>query len=783
MPGLNFVEGLNSNLDTSAIVEAMMQTEMRFLSVMGEQQEDRSNKITTYNAISAMLLGLKSKASLLSKPSSFEKSKISVSNESYATAAVSGDVSSGLYRVKIEQLARNHQIASQGFADIDTTKIGTGAFRIKVGENAETIISVDSTNNTLKGLKDAINDAGAGVSASIINDGSSGNAYRLLLTSSKTGLCSEITVTSELSGGTSPDFSTPAFDSPETVRWSSGATTSISLGESASYSGSANKTYVFTVKGSGAQLIGSGDIELDWTDGTNSGTVTVSSADTEVTLTGDGSDGLTLSLSAGQLIAGDTFQVQTFAPIVQQAQDARISIGSTDGNGSPIVVTSDDNTVEDVIPGVTLNLLKANDTVTPDLLISTEFDTTAVRSLIEGFVETYNEVNDRINEYMRYNEDTEEAGVLLGDSTLLTVQSKLKSIMSAVVDDIDAGYRSLADLGIRSGASGQLRIADPTALNKALEENLQDVVRLFSDWAHSDNTKISFVGATFKTSGSTSEGYDVDITQAATRGYLQGTVIGNPSQSPIEITSNNNTLKIRVDSRVSRDIKLTEKIYGSWEELATEIQQQIDSDENIGSYGVTVDYVDLGDNGYLRLESGSYGSNSRVEIQAGATNSALTTIGLAQGTSFGGLDVVGTINGEKADGTGQILVGSDGNATTEGLKLKVELTDSELLSGTDARLVLKKGIASRFDAMLESLTKSQDGMLARRSSAIQRQVDYTAKRIEDEEARLKLRQEALYKKFFELEKLLGELNSEGAFLESQLNNLSSNWQMGYNNQR
>jgi flagellar capping protein FliD len=286
------------------------------------------------------------------------------------------------------------------------------------------------------------------------------------------------------------------------------------------------------------------------------------------------------------------------------------------------------------------------------------------------------------------------------------------------------------------------------------------------------------VSASYLTEGSDLEGFAVEITQAARKGYLQGGMIGDPATSPIQISSDNNTIKLVVDSRVSKEIKLTEKTYTGWQEIVNEIQTQIDNDENIGNYGVKIDYVDLGENGYLRLESGSYGKNSRIEIQAGASDSAFTILGLASAVSYGGQDVAGTINGEEAVGSGQMLVGKEGNAATEGLRLKVTLTDSDLAEGAEAVISLKKGIASQFDAMLDSLTRSQDGMLARRSGAVQKQMDYTAARIKGEEERLEIRKQALYKKFFEMESLLGELSAQGAYLESQLSLLSSNWKLG-----
>ena len=779
MPGFNSIDGIASNLNTSEIVEAIMKTEHWHVDFMQAQQAGKTNQITTYNSVSALILGLKAKVSTLMKTATYDKTNISVSDDSFVTAAASGKVIPGSYTISIDQLARNHQIASQGFDDINSTDIGTGIFKFKVGDGSEVTINIDSTNNTLEGLKNAINDADAGISASIINDGSTSNPYRLLLTAGKTGLTNEIVVTNELTGGETLDFNNSSFDIPETLKWSSAATSAVSLGPTASYTGSANKTYTFTVQGTGTSTVGSGDIYVDWTDGTNQGTIVVSEADVEVNLSGDGSDGLSLKFEAGTLVGGDTFQVQTFSPLIQKAQDAKVSMGSSDSGGSPVVITSSTNMISDLMPGMTLNLKKVTDEDTPNVTINADRDTEGIREVINQFISQYNEVMGTIDTYLDYDPETKKAGTLLGDGILMSIEYKLQSMISKNIPGTDSKYKMLADIGIRTYSSGDLAIVSNTKLTDAINNNLPDLIKLFTNWGDSDNSKVTFLGATNSTKVSTDSGYEVNITQAAMRGYLQGALIGNPSISPLVIDDSNNTIKLKVDGIVSDDIVLSSGTYNSWSELVTEIQSKIDQDSKIGSRGLEVSYVDLGDDtGYLKFTASSYGENSKVEMQAGATNSAHIILGIATGQSVYGKDVEGTINGEEAVGVGQILTGKDGNETTDGLRLKIELESSDLVGGADATVTFVKGIASQYDDILSSLTKSSDGLLARRSSSIQKQIDYTNERIDEEEKRLEIRREALYMKFYEMEKLLGQFNSESAYLETQLNQLSSNWMIG-----
>ncbi|MFH2056484.1 MAG: flagellar cap protein FliD N-terminal domain-containing protein, partial [bacterium] len=355
------ISGLYSKLDTDQIVEAMLTYDNQNVTLLQYNQAVKTNEVSTYQAINAKLLAFQTQARLLAKTDSFSATKLSVSDENYLTAAVGPDVGLGSYSVNVEALAQNQQLASQGFADDTAAVLGSGTIELQVGNGSATSITINSSNNSLRGLRDSINASDADLTASIINDGSGSNPYRLLLTSNKTGAANAIKITTDLDGSKVPDFSTASFDSVELLSFSGSATAAPTLGDSAAYTGNRNKAYTFTVQGSGAQTIGSGDITIAWTDGTESGTFVVSAADTEVAVNTESFDeGLTLQFSAGDLVAGDTFQVQAFAPVLQQAQDARVSIGSTGGGGSPISITSAANQIDDLISGLSLHLKKVS---------------------------------------------------------------------------------------------------------------------------------------------------------------------------------------------------------------------------------------------------------------------------------------------------------------------------------------------------------------------------------------------------------------------------------------
>jgi len=773
MSGSQSIDGLVSGLDTTSIIEAIIQSESYTVNDLEQDKALKTQQVAAYRAVLAKFLALKTSASQLRNEVAYRKGKVSVSDDTILTATADGTVGPGTYSMRVLSLARNHQIAARGFDDPTGNIFGTGNIKLSTGDGSIQTITIAEGANSLVDIKDAINEADAGLTAAIINDGSTSNPYRLLLTSDESGVANSIKIDVDLAGGETLDFSTSSFDNPELVSFSAAASSEIALAGTASYTGDENKTYTFTIGGSGEQTVGSDIINVTWSDGTNEGTILVTEADGEVELIGDGADGLTLSFSAGTLVAGDTFQVSTFSPLLQEARDGQIAIGDDTGAGSAIVITSDSNTFEDVIPGVTINTAKVTDageTVT----IDTDVDIDAVKEVINTFIDRYNDVMTFIEDQFTYNQDTQESGVLFAETTLQSIQSSLRFSATSPVPGLSIDYTSLAMIGIRSDADGNLKIADAQALRDALEDDLDSVIDMFTDTGTSTNTGIEFTSLSYDTA--VDGDFDVDITRVAEKGYFEGAAIENPGLTPITLTAENNVIRLKVDGVISEDIVLTERTYTSGEELAEELQTRITADETLGAREVTVEWIDEGDTGYLRMTSGSYGSSSNVNIETSISNTAYTALGLAGGMNFYGVDVEGTINGESATGNGQTLTGDDDNLTTDGLKLKVTLTQDDMIDGTDATLSIVRGLATIVDKTLDNITKNADGTIARRTGALETQIDDLDDRIEYYMERLENRRMDLYEQYQKMESVLAEMQATSSYLNSQLASINSNWE-------
>ena len=759
MSGTITFAGISTGIDFQAIVDATVLAEQRRIDLVVAKQAEETAKLTAIQGFNGLLLGLLTSAHALSGQDDFQVQTVTSSLESLVTASITGNAALGTHSLKVNQLAQAHQLASQGFANIDTTSIGAGTVSIQVGSGATTVIDVDAGNNTLGGLRDAINNSGADVTATIINDGSALNPYRLMLTANDTGAANTIGITLNLVGGTAPDFANNNIDSVETgpANSTSYTGTASALG---TYTGTQNQTFIVEIMNGGA--VGAATFRFS-TDGgqtfNDNGGAGFLTSEVGTLL----EDGVSIAFSnSGTLTAGDRFNIDVFVPTVQVAQDAAITLGSDAGGGAPITITSQSNTFTEIIPGVTLNLLGADPSTT--IRISVENDTEAVRVAIEGFVKSYNAVIDFMNKQLRYDTMTEEGGLLLGDTLLVTVQNNLRQITTGVIAGLPTDMNRLTAIGIKSVPETGKLIIDSSKLQEALSSNPAGIADLFSTSSTSTNPDITFLNSTAKTVLS-SDGFTVDITAAATRGTLEGTAIGG---FPLTLTTANNQIRLEVDGKESSVLTLPAKTYATGDELATEIQAQLNADSELTGRGITVEFT----GGRLVFTSSSFGSSSSVKLGAAPENSAFGILGLIGAAVVAGQDVAGTINGESATGSGQILTGDAGNATTDGLALLVTLRPSEVNpGGPEAVVTLIDGIAARVSDRLKALTDSSFGRLANRTNTLTRQIDDLDAEIERMEELLEEKRLSLLDKFARLEASLALLNSQGDFLVQQLANL------------
>ncbi len=189
------VGGIGSGLDVESIVNQLMALERRPLELLVQQEADLNSRLSIYGTLKSALSSFQSAAESLSSLSNIQVFSATSSDDALFTATADSSAVAGSYSIEVTQLAQAHKIASTaGFADANTAIGSTGTLRITVGASATPAafdIVIDSSNNTLNGIRDAINQAldNTGVTASILNvdDGVGGTESKIVLNSNSSG--------------------------------------------------------------------------------------------------------------------------------------------------------------------------------------------------------------------------------------------------------------------------------------------------------------------------------------------------------------------------------------------------------------------------------------------------------------------------------------------------------------------------------------------------------------------------------------------------------------------
>lgn len=204
MPATSSINGIISGLSTDEIVSKIMENARRPVDLLMKKQADLTQKLAAWQEFNTRLLALQTTASSLANAATFASNSVTSSDENILSGTAAATAAQGTYYIKVESKAQTQQLASQGFANV-TDAVGTGTVRISILDGTAFDVKIDASNNSLQGLRDAINKAGKGVTAVIVNNGDAENPYQLLVTTNGSGTGHAMSIdTSGLTGGTQP---------------------------------------------------------------------------------------------------------------------------------------------------------------------------------------------------------------------------------------------------------------------------------------------------------------------------------------------------------------------------------------------------------------------------------------------------------------------------------------------------------------------------------------------------------------------------------------------------
>ena len=459
------LDGLASGMGTEEMINQLMKIEQKPIINMQKEKLGLEESKSAWRDVNSRLDKLEDKLTQLKLSSTFTSRTTSSSNEDVATATATTDASTGTYDITVNDVAQNQRVSGAQLSSSDTAfqdEFASFPASSNVTINGQSMEITET--DTLKSVQDNINNNIDGADASIVDN-------HLVLESSETGLENQLGVIDDNNVMEKIGiFVNGADDSTLSSATQDVADADTALGLEGSFD--------INIEGGGSSTI---SLTTDDTLNTfkdkinNSGLANTTAAVNGTSLEINNSAGNAVKMEnpggTDNIIQEMRFGSQSFSNELQAASDAEIEINGITG------ITSSDNTFSDAVDGVTFNIDKgaqSGDTAT----ISVSKDTDKATSAVQGFVDQYNSVMDFMDNKLDYDAETEEAGTLQGDSTLMRLQMRLRSM---VTDKVDTGssYSDLSTVGIEIDREGVMSF-DSGEMTDAIEKSPEDVKDLFN---------------------------------------------------------------------------------------------------------------------------------------------------------------------------------------------------------------------------------------------------------------------------------------------------------------
>jgi len=172
----------------------------------------------------------------------------------------------------------------------------------------------------------------------------------------------------------------------------------------------------------------------------------------------------------------------------QAAQNCQLRVDNYPPDGW---IERSTNTVDDVLPGVTLTLHQA-----ASIQVTVARDTTDLEQRIKSLVTSYNAVLTYNKSQTAYHEDTKTGGLLQGDNTVTVINQGLRNVFLGAAKGFQDGvdpFTLAGDIGLSVDKDGML-VLDDTKLADAITKNYKGVLNLIgaNGSGASDSTYMSF---------------------------------------------------------------------------------------------------------------------------------------------------------------------------------------------------------------------------------------------------------------------------------------------------
>jgi flagellar hook-associated protein 2 len=479
---LNAATLLNGNgIDVNSLVSQIEAQQQGQVTIWQQEQTNLSTQSGLLLGLNQNLSTLQSAVQSLADPLGPLAAMAATSSDSnILSASAQTTAIAGTHQIVVSTLASTGEIYTAELPSAATSFLPSGAtggdIKLQVGGANGTVYDIPITqgsNDTLNTLASYVNQQNWGVTASVVTDA---NGSRLAIYSQATGTPGALAITANTTTGT---LYTADLASADTSILSSGQ--------------------------------GSGDIQLQI--GGASGTIedipiTAGSNDTLNTLASyinqqssqnnwgvtanvvQDSGGYHLALysqaegPAGALAFTNNTTILTTVPNPATNLAFQTPTGGTDATLTidGIGFDSHSNTISGAIPGVTLNLVSADQNTPVQLTVGP--DPSQATQAINAFVSPYNGIITNIDQQYAIDPTTNAEGPLASDSSLRSLQSSLLNDVAYAVSGNSGGLVNLLSLGIKTNHDGTLSVGtapDGRTLSQILASNPAAVQSFFQN--------------------------------------------------------------------------------------------------------------------------------------------------------------------------------------------------------------------------------------------------------------------------------------------------------------
>jgi flagellar hook-associated protein 2 len=500
------LSGLSTGIDTKAMIQQLMQVEMRRLTMLESTLTKKTEKRTAVNELQSKLSTFKSSLNALSDASKLRSFNATSSNTDKLSVSTSSGAHEGSHSVQIKQLATANRWVHDGFK-YATSYVGAGTFIFSYNNQERILQTTDQT--TLQDLVTMINNDpdNPGVTASILNfDDGTGKPYHLVLNGRQSGSDYQISINSsstEVRTGASllqaNGANATATSKLSALTDFSGQGLNFLHVDEVAISGSLNDgTAVNTAIAINpyttvADLIGEieeafgGTVKVTLDEGQLKITDKTSGA-SQMTLSlafNTDSDSAVLGFNQTTQGGGIAANIASFAPSTfietQTAQDSLIKVDDYPA-GANTWISRSSNTIDDVITGITLNLqgTTANTDGGFDALnVNLTRDTASLKSKMQAMIDAYNTLAMYFDEKTKYNAETKTSGILSNEFGLTSIRSlvRVPFLSNATGFTGSDSFVSPKAIGLTIGSDGMLTL-DAEKFDEAVVQNYLGVLSL-----------------------------------------------------------------------------------------------------------------------------------------------------------------------------------------------------------------------------------------------------------------------------------------------------------------